>query len=105
MTIRIYPTVCGLWCDDCTHFEKDCSGCTNAGGSVFWTEYVDIDACPVCTCVQEKHLPHCGFCKEMPCERYTRFRDPDMNDEELKARLLQQRDELIRRRKESEQHK
>jgi len=103
MADRYYPTVCGLWCDDCDHFEEDCQGCTSAGGCVFWTNFVDADSCPVYSCcVEEKGLPHCGFCDEMPCERHTRFRDPDMNDEEIKENLRIQKNELIRRRKESE---
>ncbi|MFH0967731.1 MAG: DUF3795 domain-containing protein [Methanobacteriota archaeon] len=103
MTNRFYPTVCGLWCDNCDHFEKECQGCTDGGGCVFWTNFVDINACPVYTCcIEEKGLPHCGYCDEMPCERYTRFRDPDQTDDEIKISLEKQKTELIRRRKEVE---
>ncbi len=103
MTTRYYPTVCGLWCDDCKHFEQECQGCNNLEGGVFWTDYVEIETCPVFRCVQDKGLAHCGFCDELPCERYTRFRDPDMSDEEIARRLDLQCQELRRRRHESEQ--
>lgn len=102
MEQRLYPTICGLWCDNCEHFEKDCQGCSEMGGCVFWTEYADTDSCPVWTCcVEEKKLPHCGYCDEMPCERYTRFHDPDMSDEETRISLQKQKAELITRRNES----
>ncbi|PKL58615.1 MAG: hypothetical protein CVV33_10585 [Methanomicrobiales archaeon HGW-Methanomicrobiales-4] len=103
MTDKYFPTVCGLWCDDCNHFEEDCQGCSDAGGCVFWTDFVDTETCPVyICCVEKKGLPHCGYCDEMPCERYARFRDPDQTDEEIKINLKKQNEELIRRRKETE---
>jgi hypothetical protein len=102
MTSRLYPTICGRWCDDCNHFEVECQGCSETEGSSFWTEFQDVDACPVFLCVREKGLAHCGFCDEMPCERYTRFHDPDMNNEEIIAALANQKAELIRRKPESD---
>jgi hypothetical protein len=103
MVLREFPTVCGLWCDECNHFEKDCQGCSNAEGCAFWADSVDVEACPVFVCCnQEKGLPHCGFCEELPCERYFRFFDPDMNEEERTAALQKQITELLRRRSESE---
>ncbi|HWQ65615.1 MAG TPA: DUF3795 domain-containing protein [Methanospirillum sp.] len=103
MTTRLNPTICGLWCDDCTHFEEECPGCSETGGCTFWTEFVDIDACPVYSCcVEEKGLAHCGFCDKMPCDLYTRFRDPEMTEEDQIKSLENQRQELIRRRKESD---
>ncbi len=97
------PTVCGVRCDECPHFETDCQGCSESKGCIFWTEYVDIESCPVWTCcVEERKLPHCGFCDEMPCERYTRFRDPGMTDEDVSTSLQKQKAELLRRRRESE---
>lgn len=102
MIHRNYPTVCGMWCDDCDHFEEECQGCTEADGCIFWTEFVDAEVCPVYSCVQERGIAHCGFCDEMPCERYTRFRDPDMSEEELMESLRKQKEELTRRRIESQ---
>ena len=102
MKSRYLPTVCGLWCDDCKHFEEDCPGCSGAEGSVFWTEFVDTEACPVYTCcVEERKLPHCGYCAEMPCEKHTRFSDPDIPAEEREKELQKQKEELIRRLKEA----
>jgi hypothetical protein len=103
MVQKYFPTVCGLWCDDCDHFEKDCQGCTEAGGCAFWTQYVDVDSCPVYTCcVQERGLPHCGYCEELPCERHTRFSDPDVSSKEREIELKQQVEELLRRKRETE---
>lgn len=94
----MFPTVCGLYCDDCEHFEEDCPGCSESDGSVFWTEYVEISSCPVYECcVTQKNLPHCGHCKDLICERFTRFKDPDMSEEDLKKSLAKQKNELIRR--------
>jgi hypothetical protein len=103
MNSRQFPTICGLWCDDCIHFEKDCQGCSDTDGCAFWAEYVDVEACPayVC-CVEEKHLPHCGYCDKMPCELHTRFHDPDMSEEEREEGLKKQIEELRRRREEEE---
>lgn len=103
MKPRYYPTVCGLWCDDCEHFETDCPGCSRGGGCVFWTEYVDTEACPVyICCVEERHLPHCGYCDEMPCEKHTRFSNPGVTPGERDEELRQQKKELVRRRREAE---
>lgn len=106
MKPRYYPTVCGLWCDDCEHFETDCPGCSRGGGCVFWTEYVDTEACPVyICCVEERHLPHCGYCDEMPCEKHTRFSNPGATPGERDEELRQQKKELVRRRREAEKEK
>lgn len=103
MELKYHPTVCGLWCDDCKHFENDCQGCNGAEGSAFWTQYVEIDSCPVYTCcVQERGLSHCGYCKDLPCERHTRFSDPEVNSEERKRELEKQVEELLRRKKAAE---
>ena len=102
METRYYPTVCGLWCDDCDHNEKDCTGCSEGDGCAFWTEYVDIESCPVYTCcVEERKLPHCGYCDEMPCEKHTRFSDPGVSPEDREKELQNQKTELIRRRNEA----
>lgn len=95
------PTVCGMYCDECDHYEKDCQGCDEVEGSTFWTEYVDIESCPVYDCcVNKRKLTHCGHCNEMPCERYFRFRDPEMTEEDAKRTLEKQKTCLNMRKKE-----
>jgi hypothetical protein len=41
--------------------------------------------------VNERGLVHCGLCKEMPCERFTRIKDPNTTEEQdrecLKTRV------------------
>jgi hypothetical protein len=96
---REIPAVCGMYCDECEHFENDCQGCSESAGNVFWTEFVDIEACPVYECcVNEKKLAHCGLCHEMPCEKYFRFRDPGVTEEEAIKTLEKQKECLIRRK-------
>ncbi len=96
--------VCGTECAVCEHYEHDCPGCTECHGAVFWTEYVDIEVCPVYQCcTEERHLPHCGHCPELMCEKYRRFRDPDMTEEEAEAGLVRQKAKLLRLRAEEEQ--
>jgi len=101
---REIPTVCGMYCDECDHFEKDCSGCDESDGSVFWTQFVDSDVCPVHECcANEKQLPHCGLCELMTCDKYFRFRDPGVSEEEARVVLQTQKKNLTRRKKEYEE--
>jgi len=101
---REIPAVCGMYCDECDHFEKDCPGCDESDGCVFWTEYVDADVCPVQECCTNvKHLAHCGLCDEMPCEKYFRFHDPGVSEDEAKEMLKKQKETLERRKKEYEE--
>lgn len=87
--------VCGTICTDCDHFSE-CGGCKVVQGRPFWTAYVGVDECPIhgC-CVGERHLDHCGACPELICERFTRFRDPDMTDEESEAALETMKNRLL----------
>ncbi|MCA1916429.1 DUF3795 domain-containing protein [Methanospirillum hungatei] len=97
---REIPTVCGMYCDECDHFERDCPGCDESDGSVFWTEFADTDVCPVHECcANEKQFAHCGLCDEMPCEKYYRFRDPDVSEEEAAKMLEKQKENLMRRKR------
>jgi hypothetical protein len=85
---RKIETVCGHSCSDCGHHGKECPGCGMTGGRPFWTAFVETDCCPVYDCcVTERKLPHCGRCPELMCERFTRFRDPDMGDEQAEQVL------------------
>lgn len=44
--------------------------------------------CPVYSCcTTERELPHCGHCPDLMCEGFTRFRDPDMSEEETQKVL------------------
>lgn len=76
-------TVCGYSCSGCDHHKNECRGCKPTKGKPFWTVYAGVDCCPVYDCcTNERKLPHCGKCPDLVCERFTRFKDPDMSDAE-----------------------
>lgn len=78
---------CGMNCEtDCTYFPADCAGCHTIRGVVFWTEFVDATVCDIYDCcVNERHLPHCGHCPELPCARHFSNEDPNVSREDAQA--------------------
>ena len=92
-------TVCGYSCSDCSHLAKECPGCDTTKGKPFWTAFVGIDQCPVYECcTTERKLPHCGKCPDLVCERYRRYKNPEMTDEEATAALAES-EKILRSRK------
>lgn len=92
-------TVCGLYCDDCKYLGNGCPGCEKVKGAPFWTEFVNVKACPVYDCcVNEKGLEHCGKCEKTGCERFTRFRDPEMTDADAEKSLKEKIERLSKLR-------
>jgi hypothetical protein len=92
---RKIKTVCGYSCSGCDHHGKECPGCEATKGKPFWTANVSVECCPVYDCcVNERKLPHCGKCPDLICERFTRFKDPAMNEEQAQALLLDMEQEL-----------
>lgn len=92
-------TVCGYSCSDCEHLGAECEGCITNHGKPFWTQFVGVVTCPVYECcVHERKLPHCGRCPDLICERFTRFKDPGMSDEESEAGLIRMEKELRSRK-------
>lgn len=99
MTGKALPTVCGLYCDSCDHLGDECKGCTDQQGKVFWTEFVNIACCPIYDCcVNNLNLPHCGHCERLVCDLFTKFRDPEMSDEDVEISLARQEQELRARK-------
>lgn len=99
MAKKKIETVCGFSCSDCDHHKKDCPGCEETTGKPFWTAFVNIDQCPIYECCMTiKTLPHCGKCPELVCERFTRFKNPEMTDEQAAAGLAAAEKELRARR-------
>ncbi|QSZ67794.1 DUF3795 domain-containing protein [Methanofollis aquaemaris] len=95
--------VCGIVCKDCDYFSE-CGGCEAVRGRPFWTAYVGAEECPIHECcVGERHLDHCGQCQELVCERFTRFRDPNITDEEATTALEAMTDRLLTRKTEEDQ--
>jgi hypothetical protein len=88
-------TVCGYSCSGCDHHGNECPGCEATKGKPFWTAYASVECCPVYDCcVNEQTLPHCGRCPDLLCERFTRFKDPDMSEEQAQAVLIRMEQEL-----------
>lgn len=99
MAKKKIETVCGFSCSDCDHHKKECPGCETIKGKVFWTAFVNIDQCPIYECCTTmKKLPHCGKCPELVCERFTRFKNPEMTDEQAAAGLAAAEKELRSRK-------
>lgn len=56
-------SMCGDQCDGCTWKEKTgCRGCHHHRGQMFF------GTCDVAVCCSSKHLAHCGYCPDVPCE-------------------------------------
>lgn len=92
-------TVCGYSCSGCDHLGDECPGCEATKGKPFWTAYAGVECCPVYDCcVNERNLPHCGRCPDLLCERFSRFKDPNVSDEQARAVLHQMEQELRARR-------
>ncbi len=83
-------SACGLICDECRFFEKECVGCHNVKGETFWAqEMMPNKTCPLYNCsVNDKSMAHCGHCSELPCGMFKEFKDPDASEEEHQAALI-----------------
>ncbi|MDS1028883.1 DUF3795 domain-containing protein [Bacillota bacterium LX-D] len=73
---------CGLCCNECYAFQKECPGCEEVCGKPFWTEYIGGEPCPVYKCCEEKAFQNCGKCNELPCKKWYDLKDPSLSDEE-----------------------
>jgi hypothetical protein len=94
--------VCGMICRECDHFEMECPGCRAVKGAPFWVAFVGIDRCPVYECcIEEKKITNCGQCDELPCERFSRFRDPSVTEENAARTLETMVDRLIKLRRQA----
>ncbi|HUU74666.1 MAG TPA: DUF3795 domain-containing protein [Methanoregulaceae archaeon] len=92
--------VCGMICRECDHYQVECQGCRAVKGVPFWVAFVGIDRCPVYECcVEEKKIANCGQCEELPCDRFTRYKDPSVSGENA-ARTLES---MVARLKELQQ--
>lgn len=77
-------SACGIICNECPFFEKECKGCFSSTGKVFWTkDHTEKGICPLFDCsVNTKQYHHCGDCSELPCEMFRTMKDPSSTDEE-----------------------
>ena len=77
---------CATACAECNSIHEElknnpCKGCNAMEGKIFWTKFVNLDTCPIYSCVKEKQLKHCGQCQQLPCNIYFDMKDPSMSDE------------------------
>ena len=89
---QLYPSPCGARCVNCPSFPKECKGCRNIKGRVFWTQYTGDTVCPIWKCCSEHNRENCGSCPDLPCARF--MKDPTISDEENEANLKQMIDNL-----------
>ena len=82
-------SACGLLCDKCHFFNKECSGCYSVKGSTFWAKaMMPNQICPLYKCsIVDKRCENCGQCLELPCKIYTELKDPNITDEEHKKSI------------------
>lgn len=83
-------SVCGLSCDECEHYSKTCTGCTNVKGSTFWAiEMMPSKVCPLYDCsVNRRGYKNCGECDELPCNMFREMKDPGSTEEQHQASLI-----------------
>lgn len=84
-------SVCGVDCGGCSYHGKECAGCSEVQGNVFWVQYINADCCPIYQCVREKQLASCGQCGDIPCKTWYELKDPQWSEaehqESIKKRL------------------
>lgn len=91
-------SACGLVCNDCEFFEKECNGCYAVSGSTFWAkEMMPTKVCPLFDCsVNQRGYHSCGNCAELPCATFLQMKDPNSTEEEHQ-RMLIVRQELLKK--------
>lgn len=75
-------TVCGVFCSECSLYEKECQGCVE--GKPFWAvDFIEEEdkTCPLYKCSMERKYPNCGKCDELPCQKWRDVKDPSISEE------------------------
>lgn len=87
---------CGIDCQNCMNTIGDkfpgfsCAGCNAVEGKIFWTKFMNLDACPIYTCCKTvKMYDNCGQCTELPCAIFYSTKDPSLSDEEFQSGILE----------------
>jgi hypothetical protein len=90
-------SACGLRCDECEFFGKQCAGCHAIKGQTFWAmEMMPDKTCPLYQCsVNKKGYKDCGDCSELPCKMFREMKDPNSTEEEHQ-RMLKVRTDLLK---------
>jgi len=89
-------SACGLICDECEFYQKECNGCIAVEGQTFWAKEMMPDkTCPLYNCsVNVKGFKNCGDCKELPCKMFREMKDPNSSEEEHQLSLVQRVERL-----------
>ena len=84
-------SACGLICDECEFYRKECKGCIAISGQTFWAkETMPNHTCPLFDCaVNENRFKSCGGCDELPCKMFREMKDPNSTEEEHQLSLVQ----------------
>jgi hypothetical protein len=81
-------TACGLVCRDCKFLGAPCQGCVASEGKPFWVADFAPGVCPIYDCATaQRGYSTCGQCASLPCDTFTKLKDPDMTDEEFQRSL------------------
>lgn len=75
-------TVCGIDCSGCSLFGKECSGCRELCGRVYWVQYIGAEVCPLVQCCEDKGVSDCGKCSELPCGKWYDLKDPNISEDD-----------------------
>lgn len=90
-------SACGLVCNECEFYLKQCEGCYVVKGSTFWAkEMMPSKVCPLFDCsVNQRGYHSCGNCGELPCGTFLQMKDPNSTDEEHE-RMLKVRQQRLK---------
>jgi hypothetical protein len=81
-------TVCGLVCRDCGFLGATCQGCAASEGKPFWASQFGLPVCPIYDCAtKQRGYSTCGQCPSLPCDTFTKLKDPNMTEEEFQRSL------------------
>jgi hypothetical protein len=94
-------SACGIICEECHFHGKECKGCDEIKGKIFWAIHVSKrGVCPIYECaVERKKYSNCAECIDLPCKIYFAIKDPSMTDEEHKKGIERRVGRLIKTRK------
>jgi hypothetical protein len=81
-------TACGLVCQDCGFLGATCQGCAASEGKPFWAAQFGLRGCPIYDCAaNQRGYSTCGQCPSLPCDTFTKLKDPNMTEEEFQRSL------------------
>ncbi len=88
---------CGLNCDICLYYKKQCAGCSAVEGKTFWAGELQPPVCKIYRCAKKKGCDSCKTCENVPCSIWQNQREPGLTDEEFENSIQQRLDNLKKR--------